>query len=136
MLRKIAILILVGLLTWLLGACSGDPQKAGDLFVAEATAALEAVPDVVTSNVVYTDPGGMGATVTVRVTASPTADLLTVLDNSLKAFSAASSTLKPLSPVYFYVFPDGSVENGIRPDVLGLRQSPTVEEIRKYAGGG
>ncbi|MFQ4147589.1 hypothetical protein AAGW05_02645 [Arthrobacter sp. LAPM80] len=124
----------MGLLTWLLGSCGAStPQAAGDTFVTNATAGLDAVPNVVTSTVRYTDPGGMGATITVRVTASPTAELETVLGDSLRAFSSASGALKPLSPVYFYVFPEGAQETGIRPDALGLDPSPTVEAIRGFA---
>ena len=134
MLRKLGILLLVGLLSGLLGACGfSSPQKAGDTFVADATAALEATPDVVTSKVRYTDPGGMGAVINVRVTADPAADLESVLAGSLRAVSGASGSLKSVSKVEFYVFPEGDEENGIRPNVLGLPQSPTVEEIRNYA---
>lgn len=134
MLRKIGIVVLVGLLTWILSSCgAGNPQKAGDPFVQEATAALDAVSEVATSSVRYTDPGGMGATVTVRVTASPSAELETVLRDSLRAFAQSADSLKPLIPVYFYVFPEGAEENGIRPDALGLAQSPTVDEIREFA---
>ena len=134
MVRKIGILLLVGLLSGILSACGfGNPQNAGDTFVADATAALDATPGVVTSRVRYTDPGGMGAVINVRVTADPATELETVLADSLRAVSASAGSLKPVSKVDFYVFPDGDEENGIRPDTLGLTQSPTVEEVRNYA---
>ncbi|MET4004711.1 hypothetical protein ABIB48_003455 [Arthrobacter sp. UYCu511] len=133
MLRKFVSLVLVGLLTWTLGSCgAGNPQKAGESFGVAATAALDAVSGVEKNSIRYTDPGGLGATVTARVTASPSADLETVMGDSLRAFAESAGSIKPLVPVYFYVFPKGAEENGIRPDALGLAQSPTMDEIREF----
>lgn len=81
MLHKLGAAIFAALLVVSLAACSfGNPQKAGDTFVADA-----------------------------------------------------SGSLKGVSKVEFYVFPEGAQESGIRPDVRGLPQSPTVQEIRDYA---
>lgn len=66
--------------------------------MADASAALDAVPNVVSNKTGYTDLGGMGAVINVRVTAA-----------------------------------DCAQDGGIRPDVLGLPESPTVQEMRDYA---
>lgn len=132
--KAVAVAVAVALL--LSGCFSSGPQKTGDSFVSGATAALEATPGVLTGKVRYTDPGGMGAVINVRVTTDPAAELETVLADSLRAVAGAAGSLKPVSKVDVYVFTEGDEENGIRPDVLGLPQSPTVEEIRQYAASG
>ena len=137
MLKKARMFVAMGLLAALLTACgASDAQKAGDSFVAAATAALDAVPGVVGSTVQYTDPGGMAAVVNVRVAAAPSAELESVLDDSLRSVASTSGSLKPVTRVEFYVFPDGDEARGIRPDVLGLSQTPTVDEIGTYAAKG
>ncbi|POH60227.1 hypothetical protein [Arthrobacter glacialis] len=133
MLHKLGAAIFAALLVFSLAACSlGNPQKAGDTFVADASAAIDAVPNVVSNKTRFTDPGGMGAVINVRITAVEHTDLDAVLRDSLHAFADASGSLKGVSRVEFYVFPEGEADNGIRPDVLGLSQSPTVQEIRDY----
>lgn len=134
MLHKLGAAIFAALLVVSLAACSfGSPQKAGDTFVADASAAIDAVPNVVSNKTRYIDPGGMGAVISVRITAAEGTDLEAVLGDSLNAFADASGSLKGVSKVEFYVFPEGAQESGMRPDVLGLPQSPTVQEIRDYA---
>lgn len=137
MVKKARMLVALVLIAVLLAACgASDAQRAGESFVAETTAALDAVPGVVGSTVDYTDPGSMAAVVNVRVAAAPAAELENVLDDSLRAVASTSGSLKPVTRVEFYVFPAGDEAHGIRPDVLGLGQTPTVNEIGNYAAKG
>ena len=126
--RKLRSILLLGVVASLLVACSGEPRVA-----ANVEAALGAVPGVVSASTEFRNSAGVSSRFSVRITASPDADLYTVLDDSLRAFADASGDSKGSTSVAFYVFPEGAEEEGLRPDEVGLGVTPSVDEIRQYA---
>lgn len=104
--------------------------------VRDIDAALTSVPGVESAHTQHHNRAGMSTRINVRITSSPGAELETVLDESLQAFAGASGSTRGSISVAYYVFTDGDEENGIRPDALGLKITPTVDEIRHYAASG
>lgn len=129
--RILSRVLLMGLFAAILSACS----NSGASFVKDMDAALAQVPGVTNANTDYNTNNGMSTRITVRITASPEASLETVLSESLHSFADASGSTKGVISVSYYVFTQGDEENGIHPDALGLKITPTVDEIRKFANG-
>ena len=127
-LRKLRSILLLGVVASLLVACSGEPRVA-----ANAEAALNAVPGVVSASTEFRNSAGVSSRFTVRITASPDADLNTVLDDSLRAFAEAAGNTKGSTSVAYYVFLEGAEEEGLHPDAVGLGVTPSVDAIREYA---
>ena len=129
MLRRIIAVVLAVAAGALVASCS-----SGSTTVKNVDSALSQVPGVVSVKTGYNTNAGMSTRITVRVTASPDSVLETVLDDSLHAFAGASDSVRGTISVAYYVFAEGDEENGIRPDAFGLGVTPTVQEIRDYAG--
>lgn len=130
LLRTAIILVFVGLLGSILGACSSDD---GGKFEKEANAAIGAVSGVVSSDVRYQGNPGMGATIRADIEVSAGTDLMTALAQTLKSFGASSSSVQGNTTVYYVVFPEGAKSEGVTPDALGLKIRPTVAQIQEYA---
>lgn len=124
------IVIVMGLLATFLGACGAGTN---DSFAKNADAAMNSVSGVVRAKTEYTNNPGMGSTVSVRIETQATADLPTVLAATLKAFAGASTSVKGATSVAYYVYAQGAEDGGIRPTAVGLKVTPTVEQIQDYA---
>lgn len=131
MTRRLSMVLLMGIFAMLLASCGGGASFAKDM-----DAALGKVPGVLSTATEYNNSAGMSTRVNVRITASPDADLPTVLDDSLRTFAATSGDTKGSISVAYYVFAEGAEEEGLRPDAVGLTITPSVDEIRQYANSG
>ncbi|MCU6480830.1 hypothetical protein QO003_003283 [Arthrobacter silviterrae] len=119
----------MGLIAAILAACSGSSGVVKDV-----DAAINQVPGVVATTTTYKNTAGMTTTMGVRVTADSGADLKTILDGALRAFAKSSASVDGSVSVAFYVFPSGAENDGIGPEVYGMSVSPSVDQIRQYAG--
>lgn len=139
MLRRVRMVLVVGLLAWVLAACSagsgGGSGSGGGTDDPAATieTAISVLPNVSAVKARYTVQSGMGSTVHVNVTADAGTDPLeTVMKDALKAFAGAADGIKTTSSVSFQVTGAGE-HNTINPTAVGLPQSPTVEQIIDFA---
>jgi hypothetical protein len=121
--------LIMGFFATLLAGCGGGASFAKDM-----TAGLDRVPGVVSAQTEFNNSAGMSSRINVRLEAASDADLHSVLEDSLRAFADASGSTKGTISVAYYVFAAGAPEDGIRPDAVGLNTTPSVEEIRQYAG--
>ncbi|GGE99627.1 hypothetical protein GCM10011313_23170 [Mycetocola zhadangensis] len=129
--RKLSAVVLAGLVATVLVACGG-----GSAVASKTESSLNEVPGVVSAKTEFRNSAGMSSRINVRIIASPDADLYTVLDDSLRAFADASGDTKGSISVSYYVHTEGAEETGIRPDAAGLKTTPSVDDIRNYAGYG
>ena len=111
-------------------------RGSGDGFVRDVDSALRQVPGVVSTTTTYNENAGKSTRINVRIAAAAGADLQSVLDGTLRAFAKAAGSTRGTVSVAYYVFAEGAEKDGIRPAALGLGITPTVDEIRKYAGSG
>ena len=129
--RRTGAVLVMAIVAALVAGCS-----SGASLVADMDAALSQVPGVVSSHTEFNNNAGMSKRISVRITASPDADLHTVLEDSLHAFADASGSTRGSTSVTYYVFTEGAEEEGIRPDSLGLKNTPSVDQIRQFAASG
>ncbi|POH60228.1 hypothetical protein [Arthrobacter glacialis] len=135
MFKKTTMFILMGLLAWTLAACGGGSGKTGDsgTVAVNLKAAISQVADVVEVRARYNVNTGMGSTASVLIKAAAgTESLETVLRDSLIAFAGASAGMRPSTSLSFQVTEEGQA-NTINPTAVGLRQSPSVQDIIDFA---
>lgn len=123
-------MLLWGAVATMHASCGGP----GSGFAQSMDAALVQVPGVVTSSTEYNTSSGMSTRINVRIMADGGAGLETVLTDSLQAFADASGDAKGTISVSYYVYAEGAEDGGIRPNAVGLKTTPTVEQIRDFAG--
>lgn len=94
---------------------------------------MSQVTDVAEVTATYQVITGMGSTASVRIKAAAgTESLETVMHDSLVAFAGASAGMKTSTSLSFQVTEQGQ-KNTITPDAVGLRQSPSVQDIIDFA---